>query len=259
MSKQKTIEPEVIDASKGPIGQIVRMDPPTPMDMLAMMVEKDADPDKLGKMMDLAERWANKEAEKKFSAAMNACQAEMPTVVKDKRNNETNQRYAPIETVQTYAKPVYIKHGFSLSFGTEIGSEPGLTHCYVDVQHVGGHTKRFYLHNVPLDDKGPKGGAVKTQVQGLMSSMSYAQGRLVRLAFNITVADEDRDGQLGHLNEEQIETINRRLEECSEAGNPVKYEDFLAWLKADNLNDVPASRYGTIIAYLDTRKKVKPK
>lgn len=259
MSKQKTIEPEVIDATKAEAkgGQIVRATTPSPMDMLAMMVEKDADPEKLGKMMDLAERWAAGEAAKKFNADMNNCQKEMPTVLKDKKNSEINKMYAPVETIQTYAKPVYIKHGFSLTFGTEIGSEPGLTHFYVDVLHVGGHTKRFYLHNVPLDTKGPKGGATKNDIQGLISSTSYAQGRLIRMAFNITVADEDRDGQIGRVTESQIEAINEAIDKCDAAGKPVDMAKFKAWLKVDDMADMPASKVTQALSYLELRLKTK--
>jgi hypothetical protein len=218
----------------------------TPTNALAIlqtMIDKGTDAAALEKMMDLADRWKKGQAEEEFNRAMNACQQEMPTVVKDKENTEIRKRYAPVETVQTYAKPVYIKHGFSLSFGTEVGSEPGLTHCYVDVQHVGGFTKRFYLHNVPLDDKGPKGGAVKTQVQGLMSSLSYAQGRLVRLAFNITVADEDRDGRIGRVSAEQIEALNIAIDEVKNAGKKFDYGRFMTWLGVESVEDMNQTKY----------------
>ena len=214
-----------------------------PLSMLNSMIEKGANPDALSKMVDLAERWQKAKAETEFNLAMNACQKIMPTVIKDKENPEIHKSYAPIETVQTYAKPVYIKHGFSLSFGTEIGSEAGLTHVYLDVQHVGGHTKRFYIHNVPLDDKGPKGGAVKTQVQGLMSSLSYAQARLIRLAFNLTVADEDRDGRVGRVTDDQIERINTLIEQYETAsGEQFKYQAFLHWLNVKTLDELSAPK-----------------
>lgn len=214
-----------------------------PMMMLQSLIERGADPDALKKMMDLADRWKAQKAAIEYAEAMNACQREMPTVVRDKKNDETGKGYAPVETVQTHVKPIYIKHGFSLSFGTEVGSAEGLTHCYVDVRHVGGHVERIFLHNVALDNKGPKGGATKTEVQGLMSSLSYAQGRLIRLAFNITVADQDRDGQRELVTPEQIAVINGLFDQCEKAGGPVDLKLFLAWLKIPSLDLLPSKRF----------------
>lgn len=252
MAKQKTIEDE-------PQTAIALQ--PNPMTMLATMVEKGIDPDKLGKMMDLAERWQAKESEKAFSAAMNLCQQEMPTVVKDKINSQTNKKYAPVETVQTYAKPVYIRHGFSLCFGTEPGVAATLTTVYVDIHHIGGHVKRVYLYNVPLDDKGPKGGEVKTQVQGLMSSMSYAQGRLIKLGFNLTTADEDKDGRIGFVTAEQIGQINDAIKSCNDESertkNPNKAVDidkFKAWLNVEDLSEMSASKVQDALNFLELKR-----
>lgn len=231
--------------------------PGSPMALLQTMIDKGVDTGALEKMMDLSERWQKNQAEAAFNQAMNECQKEMPTVVKDKVNNQISRKYAPVETVQTYAKPVYIKHGFSLSFGTEQGSGPGLTTCYVDVQHVGGHTKRITLANVPLDDKGPKGGDVKTQIQGLMSSMSYAQGRLIRLAFNITVADEDRDGQIGRMTDEQIGKLNEQIEAIRDSGKEFPFDKFLRWLGVESLEEAPASKFAQASTFLDMKMKAK--
>lgn len=230
---------------------------PTPMDMLQCLIETKADPEVMKAHYDLVKSWKDEMVRMAFNEGMNACQKEMPTVVKDKRNAEINKMYAPVETIQTYAKPVYIKHGFSLSFGTEIGSDAGLTHFYVDVLHVAGHTKRYYLHNVPLDTKGPKGGATKNDIQGLISSTSYAQGRLIRMAFNITVADEDRDGQLGHVTEEQIGKINDAIEKCEAAGKPIDFKKFKEWIGVEDMADMPASKVVQVLSYLELRLKTK--
>lgn len=203
-----------------------------PLILLQSMIDRGADPSALRQMMDLAERFEANQAKKAYAEAMNQCQAKMPTVIRDKMNNQTQKMYAPVETVKTYAKPVYTEAGFALEFTAEAGTGPGLTTVHLDVTHVQGHTKRTTLPNVPLDDKGPKGGDVKTQIQGLMSSMSYAQGRLICLAFNLTVADEDRDGQhlLTRVGPDEIKAINALFEQCRNAGKPVNVQLFLKWL-----------------------------
>ena len=235
---------------------------PNPMSMIALALEKGADVATLEKFMDLQERWNSQEAEKAFAVAMNKCQADMPTVIRDKKNGQTGKLYAPVETIKTTVKKTYSDNGFSLSFTSEPGTAPGLTTVHLDVIHVGGHTKRTTLPNVPLDDKGPKGNDVKTQVQGLMSSMSYAQGRLICLAFNITVADEDRDGQGSTITADQIERINTFFDECERvsAANKVpqanweKYKEwFNKWLRVESIDELTIPQYSMAIAELNRK------
>lgn len=242
-----------------------------PLDVTGQLLDlakQGVEPDKLQAMGDFLERMVKLRREELFTQAMNSCQADMPTVVRDKRNSETGKLYAPVETVQAYAKPVYIRHGFSLSFGTEVGSSEGLTHCYVDVAHTSGHVKRFYLHNVALDNKGMKGGATKTDVQGLMSSLSYAQGRLIRLAFNVTVADEDRDGQLETMSPDQAGVFNAALsdlEACFVRAEKPESEwgKYVSWLKkwqsVENWGEMTTRKMTLVLDEIRRKRKEFPK
>lgn len=238
--------------------------PTTPMHLLSQAVANNVDTDKLEKLMALQGRWEKNQAEKAFNVAMNECQAKMPTVVRDKKNTQTGKLYAPVETVQSYAKPVYIAHGFSLTFGTEIGSEPGLTHCYVDVRHAAGHTVRQYIHNLGLDNKGPKGNDVKTEVQGMMSTLSYAQGRLIRLAFNIIVGDEDRDGQSSTITPDQMGVLNDAILACEQASAAanlpesswLKYKAwFKQWLDVESFDELTLTKYSKALDELARKRK----
>jgi hypothetical protein len=229
-----------------------------PQPLLQAAIEGRAAPETLVKLTDLMERWMKMLAERKFNAAMNACQAEMPTVVRDLKNTETGKGYAPVETVQTYCKPVYIRHGFALSFGTDVGSAEGLTHVWMDCRHVDGHVSRTWIHNLGLDNKGPKGGATKTEVQGMMSTLSYAQGRLIRLCFNVTVADEDRDGQMETISDGQVEEIQGWFTKCADAGKPVSEARMLHWLRVDAWEKLPTKKFPLAIDEL-IRKFNEPK
>lgn len=202
------------------------------LDIIRTAVENKFDAQQLKVLFDLQCAHHANQAREAYFTSMNPCQADMLTVIRDKQNTQTQKMYAPLETIKTYAKPVYTKHGFSLAFTAEAGTTPGLTTVHLDVTHIRGHTQRTTLPNVPLDDKGPKGGDVKTQIQGLMSSMSYAQGRLICLAFNLTVADEDRDGQhlLTRVGPDEIKAINALFEQCRSVGKPVNVQLFLKWL-----------------------------
>src|SRR5690606_14215783 len=65
-----------------------------------------------------------------------------------------------------------------------------------DVRHIGGACHRYHL-DLPTDGIGPKGNPIggMNVVQGSISTTSYAQRRLLCMIFNITIADNDDDGQ----------------------------------------------------------------
>lgn len=210
---------------------------PTPLALYQLAIERGVDAAELGKLLDLHERMVATAAKAAFDAAMNACQDDMPTVVRTKKNTQTGKNYAPVEEIQSTAKPIYSRHGFSIVFDTDPGTAPELTTMHLDLAHKGGHTKRVTLTNVPLDDKGPKGGDVKTKIQGLKSSMSYAKGILICMAFNITVADEDDDGQFGsYITKEQIGEVNDAIQKLQATGHPFKLANFLNWLNIEALD-----------------------
>jgi len=55
----------------------------TPAQLLAIAVDKDADIDKLTKLMELQERWEANEARKAYVQAMNEFKASPPEIFKD--------------------------------------------------------------------------------------------------------------------------------------------------------------------------------
>lgn len=237
-----------------------------PLLLLQAMIDKGSDPNILEKMMALAERWKANEAKEAYSLAMNACQAEMPTVVRDRLNGRTSRNYAPLETLQFKAKPIYTKHGFSLSFGEESSKIEGHTRVIVDVRHKDGHVER-YGGDYPWDGKGAKGGDVMNPIQGHVSTNSYAQRDLIRMVFNMTIADSDQDGESSNplIDEEEIFKLNELIEEYQQAKkltpNPTK---LFAWIASvigmkelDNLGQIPRKSLPTIVAGIKALGKTK--
>jgi hypothetical protein len=230
---------------------------PNPFVLLERMVGSNVDPASLREMMELCRTYRAEIAKAEFEKAMNACQREMPTVVRDKTNTEIGKRYATVEQVQSDTKPIYGPHGFNLFFTTSPHPEPDIVDVHLDISHVSGHTKRATLANVALDTKGPKGGATKTGIQGLMSSISYAQGRLIRMVFNIIVADEDRDGVSEGLSQQQLMEAEKALKVLENAyfaaSRPeaawTKYRKWIfEWAKIETLPELPSKKYEMFIS-----------
>ena len=75
----------------------------------------------------------------------------------------------------------------------------------------------------------------------------------------MTEADEDRDGNAEGtgLSPEQIKEINYLIAACADAGKPVEYRKFLAWLdpNATDLSDVPQRRLDLALDYLTKKLK----
>lgn len=135
----------------------------------------------------------HRRAELAFNKAMNAAQAEMRRVVPDCDNQQTRSRYPSYAALDRALRPIYSKHGFSLSFDTgETALENTvLVLCYV--AHSDGFT-RTYRTLMPADGKGAKGGDVMTRTHAAGSAMSYGMRYLIKLIFNVAVGEDDDDG-----------------------------------------------------------------
>lgn len=228
---------------------------PEPATVLAIISRVASDPnadiDKMERLMAMHERMTAKQAEMAFNAAMTACQKEMPAVLRNKVNEEKTARYADLEQLDKIARPIYTKHGFALSFGTADCPLPGHARQTCLVSHVGGHS-RTYQGDIPLDLTGPKGNPNKTGVQGFGSTMSYGQRYLTKLIFNIALTNEDNDGEgtLETINEEQIASIEALL---TELGKDKK--KFLKWAKVDSLDQIVVGAYAETIKTLEAMRR----
>lgn len=153
----------------------------------------DIDVEKMERLLAMQERILDRNAEVAFNEAMRAAQEEMPKVLRNKRNDQTNSNYADLEKVNDIIVPVYVKHGFSLSFGTADTQLPGHIRITCLVSHVAGHSRPYFC-DMPLDIAGIKGNQNKTPTHAHGSTMSYGRRYLTLLIFNITLTNEDNDG-----------------------------------------------------------------
>lgn len=252
--------PEVLDVPSG----LAKTEPPalpaSPIAMLDHMVKSGYKSDELKGMMDLVERWEANEARKAFQLAMAQAQAEMPLILTDAENKHTGSRYADLGTITKLIKPVYTKHGLSLSFTTEESKLAEHTRIACDVGHQQGHIVRFHM-DVPLDGKGSKGGASSMNAcQASGSTISYGRRYLTCMIFNLTIADEDTDGagSKDFLNDTQIDQINGLFQDLHNLGAPINLPKYLKWLgnspECDALEKVPMARFEVGLNDLRRRK-----
>lgn len=226
-----------------------------PIDLMALIARAATDPtidiDKMERLLGMHERLSARQAEAEFNEAMAAVQAEMRPVAADANNPQTKSRYASYAALDKAIRPIYTKHGFSLSFDTDDAGENQVK----VICHVGrGGFTRSYHAVMPADGKGAKGADVMTKTHATGSAFAYGQRYLLRLIFNVAVGDDDdgnkADGNV--ISAEQKEVIVALLRE-TEADIP----RFLAWAKADSVDEIKASQFAAVKARLEEKRAKK--
>lgn len=155
--------------------------------------DENVDVGKMERLYDMYERIQARNAETQFNQAMNAAQAEMGSVAADADNNQTRSKYATYHALNKALRPIYSRHGFSLSFDTDESPKPDHVRVLCYVSHVAGHT-RTYKEDMPADGKGAKGGDVMTKTHATGSANSYGMRYLLKLIFNVAIGEDDDDG-----------------------------------------------------------------
>ena len=150
------------------------------------------DIEKMERLLAMHERMVAREAERSFNDAMSLAQEQLGPVARDADNPQTKSKYATYVALDRAIRPVYTKHGFSLSFDTGDATKPEDIRVLCYTGHRDGHSRTYHV-DMPADGKGAKGGDVMTKTHATGAAMSYGQRYLLKLIFNIAVG-EDRDG-----------------------------------------------------------------
>jgi len=205
-------------------------------------------PEKLREMLLFAQELEADHAKKVFNSAMHAAQLEMPIVIKDATNSSIGNTYAKLDTVSKIIKPVYTRHGFSVTFSEDVCDREGFLLILAHVRHIGNHSET-YKRFAPIDDKGPKGGDVKTKLHGCQSSMSYMQRQHLCSIFAVTVSDTDDDGNGGTdepelITQDQVDEINKYLDNINDPDTKAR---MLKMCGVETVEEIGANWYNTVI------------
>lgn len=218
-------------------------------------LDPNTDIDKMERLLQMQERIMANQAEAEFNRAMSKMQNKMPVVTKRGEitvNNVVRSRYAKFEDINDAAKPVLQKHGFSMSFRTEVAD--GAVKVTGILAHAGGHREQTELA-LPVDMSGSK-----NSVQGVGSSIEYGKRYVMCAILNIVTKGADDDGNTAGvelLSEEQIANLDALLEETGS-----DKEKFLTYItgglfKATSLGDIPVTLYDKAVSALEAARKLK--
>ena len=249
-----------------PTSEIVRAPAATPAApeapegdrFLAIIAEAARDPsvdvEKMQRLLEMKERVDAQRAAVAFAQAMKACQTEMIPVVRDAMNEHTRSRYARLETVDRAIRPIYTRHGFSLSFNSPLTDSSGVT-VSCTVFHEAGHSEKYQLSGA-LDMAGAKGTANKTPIQALGSAVQYLRRYLECMIFNVILTNEDNDGNVGKsaaISPEQADNINSLIAELGMS--PAAVSSFLTIMEAKSVSEIKADRARQAIILLEAKRR----
>lgn len=214
----------------------------TPVFLEGLAANPEVSPEKLRQFLDMRHEEEDRIAKRLFMEAMARVQEQIPIVLKDKDNAQTNSKYASEEAIARAIRPVYSKEGFSISYGTEDSPRENHMRVVAYLRHAAGHEEKLHL-DYPYDDRGIKGNANKTMIHAYKSTISYAKSTLVCMAFNVATGEDD-DGNAAGVGETIDETdqtaIEKLLKDCD-----ADRKHFLLWLEKqgiDGIENIPIEK-----------------
>lgn len=160
-----------------------------------VVLNPEADMDKLDKMLDMQERILNRNAKQAFTADLAAMQSELPLVGKAGEGHN-NAKYAKLEDINEAIRPTLQKYGFAVTF--RIKQTEKLLTVIAILSHRLGHSEDTDLM-LPLDTSGSKNA-----VQAVGSTISYGKRYALCALLNISTGD-DTDGNLPPQNNQPQE------------------------------------------------------
>jgi len=205
--------------------------------------------------------------------AMRACQAEMTAISKDGSNPQTRSKYVTLGALDAALRPIYIKHGFDVTFGTlptreAVNDAVTVTMC---ITHEAGHARRFNIE-MPCDGQGIKGNTMMTSTHAVASAVSYGRRYLLTMGFNLATQDDDGNaagGRPAQTNgftrtlpaEDKVDKVQKeQLEGMAEevGANQRMLCVYLSkkWnVEVKTMGDVPKSRFADVVEQLQLKKQ----
>lgn len=174
---------------------------PTAVDGMMQSLERLArDPaiptERITELFRLAERREQAMLRRVYFTDMNAMQAKLTQITRDKPNPAFHSRYATEAAIDAAARPVYTDFGFSITFGTAPPTVPGNVMVTCTVAHRDGYHETHALEG-PVSVEGSQGRRMgATPIQAVGSTVTYLRRILIRMVLNLVTADdpEDNDG-----------------------------------------------------------------
>jgi hypothetical protein len=237
--------PTATDASGGLVSKVIEL-----------ASNPGTNPEMFDRLVAWQEREQARQAEMSYNIAMNLAQSEVQPVVRTAENTQTHSFYAKLEQVDDAIRPIYLRHGFSLSYNTVAPLTEGHIRIECRCAHNGGHSEKFY-REAPADTLGPKGSQVKTVLHGGGSTETFLKRYLACGIFNVVFKNQDDDGVRGgmkFITEEQGLEIEALLTETK-----ADRVDFMRMFSVNSILEIQEGALAPALNMLYARRERKAK
>jgi hypothetical protein len=249
------MEESIVSVIVKPDGQLASRGQQPVANLLEVISRAASDPtvdvEKMERLMAMHERVTAKQAEAAFNHSMTACQEVMRPISADAENPQTRSLYASYAQLDKKLRPIYTKHGFSLSFSDGETSKPDYVRVVCKVRHDAGHAE-IHWKDMPADGKGAKGGDVMTKTHASGAAQTYGMRYLLKGIFNVAIGEDDTDGNEPEecINEDQVANLQALITEVK-----ANRANFLKVCKVACLEDLPVSKYSEAVRRLEEKRK----
>lgn len=235
----------------------------TPDYMIQLAIEKNADIDKLEKLMELKLKWDATEARKAYVGAMAAFKRNPPDIIKNKgvgyitrEGDFVGYKHATLDHICEKIDEALAEHGLSFSWKTH--QLNGFVEVTCVITHELGHQEATSLACAP-DTSGKKNA-----IQSIGSAVTYLQRYTLLAALGLAASDRDADddGAASNAPANEPERITAEQAELLrklsvEAGDSPEY--LLQAADLQRLEDMEADRFEGAVNHLKNRKAHREK
>jgi len=157
----------------------------TPPEMLSVAISQGQDISMIEKLMDLQDRWEDKQAEKSFTLAMAEFRRSCPAI--EKLEKGQSNKFAGLAHAIETVRELMAQNGLAHRWRTnqETGGVISVT-CIVT--HIDGHSEETSLSSLP------DGSGNKNAVQAIGSTVSYLERYTFFAALGLASKEQDDDG-----------------------------------------------------------------
>lgn len=220
----------------------------TPLALIDKAIDRGMDPEKLGALMDLQERWERNRAAEVFALAVTKFQSLCHTVFKRRTADvpgKFSYQYASFDDIMREVAPALAECGLAVTFNIAETQKPGILNITCQV--------RCGIHVQETNSFVPIPVMTVNDTQRFGAAVSYGKRYVLCAALNIVVTDNDDDaaGLVDSISEHQAEEVRDGLH-----AKGVKEPALCAWLGIEVLEHMKSREFVQTMDYLRRKKTV---